>query len=100
MADLYAGRATFSLPTGETVDATVDLWIKEQGPLVEWGGTAQAERPGILWKDGQEVSSLRFGTLESGYHVGDCIIVSREPGEPETVNLRGSGELAEVDEDE
>ena len=80
MSDLYAGTATFSMPNGPTVEAEVNLWIEEHGPLVEWGGTAEAHEPGILWNGGQQVAALRFGSIESGFHTGDCIIETVEPG--------------------
>jgi hypothetical protein len=100
MGDLYTGTATFSMPNGPTVEAQVDLWIEEHGPLVEWGGTAEATQPGILWNGGQQVAALRFGSVESGFHTGDCIIETVEPGDVERVTLRGSGELAEVDSEQ
>jgi hypothetical protein len=100
MSDLYAGTATFSMPNGPTVDAEVNLWMEEHGPLVEWGGTAEAHEPGILWNGGQQVAALRFGSIESGFHTGDCIIETVEPGDVERVTLRGSGELAEVDSEQ
>jgi hypothetical protein len=100
MADLYSGTAIFSMPKGPTVEAEVDLWIEEHGPLVEWGGTAEAHEPGILWNGGQQVSSVKFGDLESGYRIGECIIETREPGDVERVTLRGSGVLAEVDSEQ
>jgi hypothetical protein len=65
MSDLYTGTATFSMPNGPTVEAQVDLWIEEHGPLVEWGGTAEAREPGILWNGGQRVTALRFGSVAS-----------------------------------
>jgi hypothetical protein len=97
MSDLYAGEATFSLPTGETVLAKVDLWINEVGPLIEWGGTAEAYEPHILWKDGQQVSAIRIGDVHTGYRVSECMIISLEPDpDVERVTLRGSGEFEEV----
>jgi len=98
MAGLYAGRATFSLPTGDTVEADVDLWVDDNEPLVVWGGTAEADRPGVLWRDGQQVASLRFGDRDGGYRVGECMILAVDPDAPrERVTLRGSGDLSEVD---
>ena len=100
MGDLYTGTATFSMPNGPTVEAEVKLWIEEHGPLVEWGGTAEAHEPGILWNGGQQIAALRFGSIASGFHTGDCIIETVEPGDVERVTLRGSGELAEVDSEQ
>jgi hypothetical protein len=100
MADLYSGTAIFSMPNGPTVEAEVNLWIEEHGPLVEWGGTAEAHEPGILWNGGQQVAALKFGNLENGFRVGDCIIETLEPADVERVTLRGSGDFAEVDSEQ
>ncbi len=97
MAGLYAGAATITLPDGTSVDVDVDLWREQQGPLVQWGGTATSQTLGSLWNGEQRACTVTVGTADLGFRVGECMIVEPVPADgTERVALRGSGDFTDV----
>jgi hypothetical protein len=94
MATLYTGPATLTFPDGPTVNAHVELWREEHGPLVQWGGTAENDRPQSLWDGNQRLCTVKFGSDDAGYQVADAMVIEPDPGGgAERVTLRGSGEF-------
>jgi hypothetical protein len=106
MSNLYTGQAIFTFPDGPTVTADVDLHQEADDALHTWAGTAQNDKAGSLWNGGQRVATIKIGDVESGYHVGECMILAPEDGDGDAVDednvrrvsLRGSGELSRLDE--
>jgi hypothetical protein len=99
MSKLYAGSATVTLPDGTSVDANVDLWTEETGPLVQWGGTAESNAVGNLWNGDQRICTIAYGDADSGLRVGECMIIEMDPEAGEDVDrvtVRGSGDFAQV----
>jgi hypothetical protein len=99
MANFYQGPAVLTLPENVTVDANVDLWREEDGPLVEWGGTATTNDPHRLWREEQEeqrMCTVRVGDARTGYRVGECMIIAGDDDPAvNRVTLRGSADFVE-----
>ena len=103
MTTLYQGPAVLTLPENVTVDVDVDLWMEQDGPLIQWGGTATTDDSYRLWQeeqDEQRMCTVRVGNETAGYRVGEGMII--EPaghGDANAVTLRGSGEFVEFEGD-
>jgi hypothetical protein len=98
MTTLYQGPAVLTLPENVTVDVDVDIWQEQEGPLVQWGGTATTDSDHQLWQEEREeqrMIMLRLGDEIGGYQVGEGMIISPAgDGSENSVELRGSGDFA------